>query len=99
MTPEHGTPGKRTLATVLDQLAKHCPAKLVCRAPNGPRVADGFWSLNIEDLSKAVDATAWLIRESFGVSDKSEILLYLGDDDVRYLVFIVACQKTGYKVG
>lgn len=97
MAPEHQIPGKRTLATVVDRLVEENPTRLVCKAPNGPRVADGFSCLNIGMLSKAVDSTAWLITESFGTSSKNEVLLYLGESDIRYLVFVVACQKTGYK--
>ncbi|KAJ5326865.1 hypothetical protein MYU51_001535 [Penicillium brevicompactum] len=97
MASEHETPGKRTIATVLDKLAREHPTRLVCKAPKGPRVANGFSSLDIGTLSKAVDSTAWLITESFGTPEKDEVLLYLGDSDIRYLVFVVACQKAGFK--
>lgn len=86
------------MVAVVDNLAREHPTRLVCKAPNGPRVADGFSSVEVEALSKAVDSTAWLIAESFGASDKNEALLYLGDNDIRYLLFVVACQKAGFKV-
>ena len=100
MAYEHETPGKRTLATVVDRLGRECPDRLVCKIPNGTLVADGFSGLTMQGLSKAVDSTARLIEQSLGMSwsCEDEILLYLGDNDVRYLVFVVACQKTGYKV-
>ena len=98
MASEYETPGNRTIATVLDNLAREHPTRLVCKAPKGPRVANGFSSLDIGTLSKAVDSTAWLITESFGTPEKDEVLLYLGDNDIRYLVFVVACQKAGFEV-
>lgn len=98
MASEHESPGNRTIATVLDKLAREHPTRLVCKAPKGPRVTNGFSSLDIGTLSKAVDSTAWLITESFGTPEKDEVLLYLGDSDIRYLVFVVACQKAGFKV-
>ncbi|KAJ5425808.1 hypothetical protein N7465_000878 [Penicillium sp. CMV-2018d] len=97
MAPEHTISGKRTLATVVDRLAKEHPTRMVCKTPKGLQVTDGFSCLDMRGLSKAVDSTAWLIKKSLGTPDKGEVLLYLGDNDVRYLVFVVACQKTGYR--
>lgn len=98
MAPEHETPGGRTLATVVDRLAKECPTRTVCKAPNGPQATDGFSPFTMEELSKAIDFTASLIEQSLGKASKDEVLVYLGDNDIRYLVFVVACQKTSYKV-
>lgn len=98
MAPEHETPGGRTLATVVDRLAKECPTRTVCKAPNGPQATDGFSPFTMEELSRAIDFTASLIEQSLGKASKDEVLVYLGDNDIRYLVFVVACQKTSYKV-
>ncbi|KAK1148714.1 hypothetical protein N8T08_008599 [Aspergillus melleus] len=97
MAHEYETPGKRTLANVLDRLARECPARTVCKTPNGHQPADGFSVMTMEELSKAVDSTASLIEQCLGKADKDEVVIYLGDNDVRYLVIVLACQKTGYK--
>ena len=97
MASEHETPGNRTIVTVLDKLAREHPTRLVFKAPKGPQVANGFSSLEIGTLSRAVNSTAWLITESFGTPEKDEVLIYLGNSDIRYLVFVVACQKVGFQ--
>lgn len=97
MTAEHETPGRRSLAIVIDQLARDFPSRTVCKAPTGTKATDGFSAVTMKQLSKAVDSTAALIENSLGIAAEDEVLLYLGDNDIRYLVFVVACQKTGYK--
>ncbi|KAL4733536.1 hypothetical protein BDV11DRAFT_210135 [Aspergillus similis] len=97
MAPEHETPGRRTLANVVDSLAKVSPARAVCKMPNSPQAVDGFSTLTMEELSKAVDSTALLIERSLGKACKDAVLLYLGESDIRYLVVVVVCQKTGYR--
>jgi hypothetical protein len=63
------------------------------KTPNGPQVTDGFSCLDMRGLSKAVDSTAWLIKESLRTPGKGEVLIYLGDNDVRYLVLSWLARK------
>jgi acyl-CoA synthetase (AMP-forming)/AMP-acid ligase II len=45
-----------------------------------------------------VSYTAWWIDKTIGQGTKSEPLAYMGANDIRYVVFFLACMKTGYVV-
>lgn len=89
--------GKRLMAQVIDDLAVSDPAKKVCTVPKGSSVGDGFASFTFKELAHAVNYTAWWIEKSLGRSSSDETLTYIGANDLRYLVIVIACNKTGYK--
>ncbi|TQB68175.1 hypothetical protein MPDQ_003886 [Monascus purpureus] len=89
--------GKRLMAHVIDDLALREPERTVCIMGKGLRVADGFFDFSASDLAHTVNYTSWWIDKTFGRSSDYETLTYIGANDIRYLVFVVACNKTGYK--
>jgi acyl-CoA synthetase (AMP-forming)/AMP-acid ligase II len=66
--------------------------------PKGAEVSDGFYSMTIRELAHAVNYTSWWIERNLGRSSNFETLAYMSSNDVRYIVFVIACNKTGYKV-
>lgn len=88
------TPGQRLLATVVDNLATSSPTKELGVIP----MDDGFKTVSASELSDAVNAMAWWIEEHVGKVDQPETIAFMGATDIRYLVFVLACHKTGYKV-
>ncbi|EAU30279.1 conserved hypothetical protein [Aspergillus terreus NIH2624] len=87
------TPGQRLLATVVDNLATSSPTKELGVIP----MDDGFKTVSASELSDAVNAMAWWIEEHVGKVDQPETIAFMGATDIRYLVFVLACHKTGYK--
>lgn len=94
---EQHIPG-RLFAAVIDELAEKTPDRKFCSMPKGPNVSDGFRDITVKEIAKAVNYTAWWIEKRLGRSDNFETLSYMAANDVRYLVFILASNKTGYKV-
>lgn len=91
--------GTRTMAHAIDELAETDPGKRVCRMPESPDNPRVFFDLGIQTLAHAVNYMSWWIEKEFGKGDSyNETVAYLGANDVRYLVMVVACNKTGYKV-
>lgn len=88
------TPGQRLLSTVVDSLATSNPTKELGVIP----MDDGFKPVTALDLSDSVNAMAWWIEEYVGKVDQPETIAFMGATDIRYLVFVLACHKTGYKV-
>lgn len=86
------------MAHLIDELAVQDPGKTACVVAKGPEVEDGFANFTFKELAHAVNYASWWIERKFGRSSKYETLTYIGANDIRYLVFIVACNKTGYKV-
>lgn len=90
--------GRRLPAAILDDLAKTAPDRKYALIPNGPEVSDGFREFKIRDLAQAVNYTSWWIDKTFGRPPKPETMSYMAVNDIRYMVFVLACNKTGYKV-
>ncbi|KAJ5766758.1 uncharacterized protein N7511_004374 [Penicillium nucicola] len=90
--------GKRVMAHVIDSLAEAHPEKKVCSMPGSSNSPETYVDLSVQQLAHAVNFMAWWIEKEFGKSDSyNETLAYLGSNDVRYLVIVIACNKTGYK--
>lgn len=90
--------GKRLMVQVIDDVAERDPERKVCAVPKGSEISDGFFDLTFRELAHAVNYMSWWIIEAFGHSSTMETLTYLGANDIRYLVMVMACNKTGYKV-
>lgn len=93
-----GNAGRRLPAAVLDDLAKTAPDQKFALIPNGPEVSDGFREVKIRDLAQAVNYASWWIEKTFGRPSKPETLSYMAANDIRYVIFALASNKTGYKV-
>ncbi|KAJ5748104.1 uncharacterized protein N7511_009800 [Penicillium nucicola] len=88
---------KRLLATSVDDYAKHNPNNLFAVIPQGSELSQGFRRLTMKDLAQAVNGMCWYIEEIIGPAQSPEALAYMGSNDVRYFIFMLACQKTGYQ--
>ncbi|KAJ9252890.1 hypothetical protein DTO195F2_7311 [Paecilomyces variotii] len=91
------TKRKRLLATTLDRLAEKTPDKLFAVIPQGSELTSGFRDLSMKDLAQAVNLMSWWIENTIGPAQSRETLAYMGSNDVRYFIFMLACQKTGYQ--
>ncbi|EEQ29776.1 putative NRPS-like protein biosynthetic cluster [Microsporum canis] len=90
--------GRRFMAQAIDRLSELEPDRKVCIVPKGPNSSDGFYDLTFKQLAHAINYMCWWIEESFGRNASSPVTLaYLGANDIRYLVMVMACNKTGYQ--
>ncbi|KAL4894587.1 hypothetical protein BDV59DRAFT_200924 [Aspergillus ambiguus] len=90
--------GKRLLSRIVDDAAQRDPERLFAVIPRGLNVSDGFQNLTMRELAHAVNSACWWIEKTLGPTKFSkERLAYVGTNDVRYCVFILACQKLGYE--
>ncbi|MBZ6374553.1 MAG: hypothetical protein LBE67_05970 [Kocuria palustris] len=90
---------KRLLATTVDDRAETNPNQRFAVIPQGSEIGHGFQDLSIKDLARAVNSMCWWIESTIGQAQSPETLAYMGSNDVRYFMFMLACQKTGYQVG
>ncbi|CAI7614800.1 unnamed protein product [Penicillium glandicola] len=88
---------KRLLATTVDGRAETNPSQLFAIISQGSEIRNGFQDLSIKDLAQAVNFMCWWIESVIGPTQSPETLAYMGSNDVRYFIFILACQKTGYQ--
>ena len=92
------TPGQRLLPVVVDQLAHSNPTQRVGLIPKGADVSDGYEAITVQRLARAVDAFAAWIEAQVGRAKEPQTIAYMASNDVRYLIFLLAAHKTGYKV-
>ena len=90
--------GQRLLTNVVDEVAQFNPEKKLGVIPNNLEVSQGFRDVSFADLAHAVNALSWWIEEQIGKAQNKETVAYMGRNDILYLIFILACNKTGYKV-
>lgn len=91
--------GKRLMAHVIDGLAETDPERKVCAMPKSPGTPDDYVDLPVRKLAQAINYMSWWIEKQFGKGGSfNETIAYIGANDVRYLIMVVACNKTGYKV-
>lgn len=89
---------KRLLAKVVDQAAEQDPERLFAVIPKGPELNDGVQNLTVKGMAKGVDSLCHWIENIVGQSSPRQVLAYMGSNDVRYIFFLLACQKTGHEV-
>ncbi|KAL4804550.1 NRPS-like enzyme [Aspergillus unguis] len=90
-----GSAPRRLLAAHVDAIAATNPTRLFALIPNGTHAAAGFREVTFEDLRRAVNTMAWWLNKHLGESDNRTIA-YLGSNDVRYIVLMLASHKTNY---
>lgn len=91
-------PSTKLLAAEVDSLAKSDPGRRFGLIPKSNRIEDGFREITFLDLSRAVNATSWWIEKYIGRPIKGETIAYMGNNDVRYILFMLASHKLGYTV-
>jgi acyl-CoA synthetase (AMP-forming)/AMP-acid ligase II len=90
--------GRRLLTAVVDDVAQTNPQQKLSVIPNDLDVSQGFRDVTFRDLAHAVNAFSWWLEKLIGKAEPDETVAYMGRNDILYLIFILACNKTGYKV-
>ncbi|KAL8650254.1 MAG: hypothetical protein Q9226_005223 [Calogaya cf. arnoldii] len=90
--------GSRLLPQVLDDLAVTDPERIYAAFPKTTDLKDGFRSVTMAQMARAVNHMAWWIEKSIGTSSSFETVSYLGVPDIRYTIVFLAAVKCGYKV-
>ncbi|MCJ1313636.1 hypothetical protein MMC25_007315 [Agyrium rufum] len=90
--------GQRLLPTYIDELARSDPDRLYVSVPRSTDIKDGFRDVSFQTFANAINRCAWWIEKTLGRSDNFETLAYLGPQDLRYCILVVAAIKTGHKM-
>lgn len=93
-----GAKSKRLLLTSVDDAAEKEPDRRFAVIPKGSELSDGFMNLTMKELARAVNCMAWWIESVIGKGKPRQTLAYMASNDVRYCIFLLACQKTGHQV-
>ncbi|KAJ5945718.1 NRPS-like enzyme [Penicillium verhagenii] len=91
-------PSRKLLAAEVDLLAKSDPGRRFGLIPRSGQIEDGFREITFRDLARAVNAMSWWMEKNIGKPTQGETISYLGNNDVRYIVFMLASHKLGYTI-
>jgi hypothetical protein len=89
----------RLLPRVIDLRAQTNPQELFAKVPASTSTyASGFRSVTNLEFSNAINKVAWLLQGQLGKSKDFDTLAYIGPNDLRYSIVVIAAIKAGYKV-
>lgn len=87
---------KRLLLEIIESRAAAQPQAIFAKVPQNNAYANGYRNVTNSSLLTAVDHVAALITSTFGPSKNFERIAYLGLNDLRYTIVLLAGIKTGY---
>lgn len=97
-----GTPdyGHRLLPHIIDEKARLDPQAEAFSVPRSDNPEDGWKLITWKDYANAVNYAARIIIDECGppAPGTTPTVAYIGPNDGRYVVLIIAAVKAGYKV-
>ncbi|GAB1312341.1 Male sterility, NAD-binding [Madurella fahalii] len=86
------------LPMILDRRAQSEPDRVWAKFPVSPTsYSQGFRAATYGQMRNAVNRVAWMLAETIGTSTQFDTLAYLGPNDLRYHIMVLAAIKIGYK--
>ncbi|KAI0502776.1 hypothetical protein F5B22DRAFT_652741 [Xylaria bambusicola] len=92
--------GRRLLPHVIDDIAKKDPNREAFMSPRSNNPEDGWAITTFSSYANAINRCAHEIVNRHGEATQGEFptIAYIGPQDARYLVIVIAAIKAGYKV-
>lgn len=90
--------GRRLIPQLISERAEREPSKVFASIPISNNPEFGFTDVSYATMAKAVDRASWWLYETMARSRSQEVLAYMGPNDLRYPIFVVAAMKCGYTV-
>lgn len=88
----------RSLTTLVHQLATDKPQGLWVKIPASPDGEADWRNVTWSQFSQAVDAMAHWMKSNLGPGMEGETVAYIGINDIRYPIVMLAAVEAGYKV-
>lgn len=95
-TPDYG---RRLLPHLIDERARNNHARPYASIPFTKEPREGFREISYKEFGNAINRCArWLLGQ-IGPSKTFDALAYMGPQDLRYQIIVIAAIKAGYVVG
>jgi len=90
---------KKLLNHIVDEIAAQDPLAVYAELPRSSETLDdGFQKVTYAQFSNAINGMAWWLVQSLGPGKDFETLTYIGPNDLRHNILLLAAVKAGYKV-
>lgn len=91
--------GNQLLPVILENRAREDPHGIWAKFPISPNsYSEGFRSVTRQEMMNAVNRVAWILERDLGRSQTFETIAYIGPNDLRCTIVVLAGIKVGYKV-
>ncbi|KAI1121295.1 male sterility protein-domain-containing protein [Nemania abortiva] len=99
-SPNGSTPkyGQRLVPNIIDDIAAKEPLRVFASIPLSEDLHDGYIDISYWAIANAINRACWWLSESLGLANTSEVFSYIGPNDLRYPIFLVAAIKCGYQM-
>lgn len=85
------------LPNIVDYLARTTPEALYAEYPVSPlSYEQGYCKITYSDFANAINEAAWWLSKTLGTISDHEVLTYIGPNDLRYTVLVLAAIKISY---
>jgi acyl-CoA synthetase (AMP-forming)/AMP-acid ligase II len=92
--------GRRLVPHVIDEIARKDPQREAFQVPRSSVPGDGWRVITFGEYANAINRCAFEIVKTCGSALEGVFptIAYIGPQDARYVVLMVAAIKAGYKV-
>ncbi|TDZ49706.1 Non-canonical non-ribosomal peptide synthetase FUB8 [Colletotrichum trifolii] len=89
----------RTLPAIIDDRAANEPMRESCSIPRTSNPRDGWRPVTYKEFANAIDYMTHFILRNCGSPGKDSFptIAYIGPNDIRYCIMMIAAIKAGYK--
>jgi len=85
------------LSNIVGHLSRETPEALYREYPiSSLSYEEGYRRITYHDFANAINGAARWLSETLGLSKNHEVLTYIGPNDLRYTVLVLAAVKAGY---
>ncbi|KAI0435602.1 hypothetical protein F4803DRAFT_557821 [Xylaria telfairii] len=91
--------GRRLIPHIIDDIAKEDPQREILLTPRSSDPKDGWAPMTFSNYANAINRCAQELVDLYGkaVEGQFPTIAYIGPQDARYLIFVVATIKAGYQ--
>ena len=87
------------IPNIVDQRARTDPEALYAEYPvSTASYKEGYSKVNYRAFANAINGVAWWLDKAIGRGNNSEMLAYIGPNDIRYPALVLGAVKAGYTV-
>jgi acyl-coenzyme A synthetase/AMP-(fatty) acid ligase len=79
---------------IVDKRARDTPERVFCEILEDNWREKGSREITYAQYARAVNRACWLFEKEFGHSKNFDSFAYFGDNDLRYIIALVAAQKS-----
>ncbi|KAJ5087903.1 hypothetical protein N7456_011519 [Penicillium angulare] len=90
--------GQRLLPVEIDKIARDDPDRVLFYIPRNNQPSQGYQEITTSIFANAINRVCWWLECEVGTKATPKTIGYLGQNDIRYFLLILAATKLGHKV-